>query len=69
MQRGRWEIIIVVSPEGETEVVVNGVKGDGCKALSAALEADLGVVVSDEPTREMYEREVHANVQHRNHRA
>jgi hypothetical protein len=62
----RPEIIVTVSPEAETEVTVNGVKGAGCKALTEALEKELGAVVSDQPTSEMHEREVRIHVQHRN---
>lgn len=62
----REEIIIVITPEGETEVSVAGVKGQGCKALTEALERGLGNVISDTPTHEMTEREIRNVEQHHN---
>lgn len=61
----REEITITITPEGETEVSVAGVKGVGCRALTEALERELGAVISDTPTREMTEREVRHVEQHR----
>lgn len=57
------EITITISPEGETEVSVKGVKGKGCQALTKALEDALGTVTSDTPTPEMNQREAR-NEQH-----
>lgn len=68
MANGKEEITITITPEGETEVSVAGVKGKGCQALTAALEAALGTVVSDMPTDEMNQREVR-HVEQRHHRA
>lgn len=65
MANGKEEITITITPEGETEVSVAGVKGQGCKALTAALEKALGAVISDTPTPEMTQREVQ-HEQHRN---
>lgn len=59
------EITITITPEGETEVSVKGVKGKGCQQLTAALEKALGAVISDTPTDEMNQREVR-HEQHRN---
>lgn len=61
------EITITVSPEGETEVSVAGVKGKGCQQLTAALEKALGAAISDTPTPEMTQREVQHEQRH--HRA
>lgn len=61
------EITITITPEGETEVSVAGVKGKGCQQLTAALEKALGAVISDTPTDEMNQREVRHEQRH--HRA
>lgn len=49
-------ITITITPEGETEIAVKGVKGKGCQSLTAAIEKALGTVETDTPTREMHER-------------
>jgi hypothetical protein len=56
----REEIVVTISPAGETQVEVKGVKGTGCKALTDALEKSLGGVVSDTPTPEMAQKPVQA---------
>lgn len=51
------EEITITIPKDDTKpmvIEVNGVKGEGCKALTAGIEA-LGTVVNEEPTQEMYE--------------
>ena len=54
-------IQIVFDGKGGSEITVSGVKGTGCKDLTASLEEALGTVVSDEETPEMHEREVEVN--------
>ena len=54
-------IQIVFDGKGGSEITVSGVKGAGCKDLTASLEEALGTVVSDEETPEMHEREVEVN--------
>ena len=50
------EIIFRFKPGGKTTVKVEGVAGEGCKALTQPfLDALAGQTVSDEPTDEMYE--------------
>lgn len=51
------EIIIEVSPTGQTTITTQGFKGKACKDATAALEKALGVITSDTPTREANERE------------
>lgn len=50
------EIIIEISPEGETTVGVKGVKGTACRDLTRNLEKALGTVTEDKHTAEMTER-------------
>jgi hypothetical protein len=52
------EVIMDFDEQDQPVITVKGVKGAGCKALTAGLEEDLGEVVSDTPTREMRETEV-----------
>ena len=51
------KIKVTIKPNGNSVVEVSGVKGSGCKALTAALEAALGTPSSDVPTTDMYENE------------
>jgi len=48
-------ITIVISPEGETKVGVNGVKGRSCRDLTRAFEQELGKVEIAKETPEAYE--------------
>ena len=47
---------------GNPSLTVEGVKGESCKDVTAALEAALGTVVSDTPTNEFYERPLEEQV-------
>lgn len=50
-------ITVEIDPEGNPTVTARGVKGEGCKALTAPLEAALGGdVITDVATADMYER-------------
>jgi hypothetical protein len=51
------ELIITVSPSGETKIEVQGIKGRSCKDVTRELEAALGETVRSTPTKEMYARE------------
>jgi hypothetical protein len=59
------QIIITISPEGDTKVKVQGVAGPGCQELSREIERALGSVAKDTPTREMYEVKQHASIKNR----
>jgi len=59
------EIITIISPNGDVEVQVKGVKGRSCKQLTKELEEKLGVATSDKPTKEMYEPEQRVAVRNR----
>lgn len=51
------EIIIDVPLKGPVSVTVSGVKGKGCKALTADFEKELGSVTKDALTKEYHESE------------
>ncbi len=52
------EIEILISPEGEVQIQVKGVKGKSCLDFSKFLEEGLGDIESREYTSEYYEPEV-----------
>lgn len=49
------QIEVEIDDEGNPKITVVGCPGPTCKSLTEALERDLGVVVSDQPTREMHQ--------------
>lgn len=49
------EITITINTDGDTELKVNGVKGSGCKQLTAQIEKALGRTTRDTPTAEMHQ--------------
>lgn len=49
------EIIITIKRGGDAQLTVKGVKGAGCRALTAPYETAMGMVTSDRPTSEMRE--------------
>ena len=51
----RKELEIVISPDGELTVKVEGMAGEGCLAETAFLEEALGEVVEREKTPEFYQ--------------
>ena len=48
-------IEIVIDPQGKTNTTVKGMKGEGCHALTANLEAKLGTAEMARNTEEFYE--------------
>ena len=51
------EIFVDCDPHGGVAVSVKGVKGSGCKKLTAEFEKSLGKEMSSEKTREYFEVE------------
>jgi hypothetical protein len=52
------EVVVTVSPDGSTEMEVNGVKGEGCtKYTDAVIKALGGGVTSDKKKPDFYEKE------------
>ena len=54
----RKELEIVISPDGELTVKVEGVAGEGCLEETAFLEEALGEVIEREKTPEFYQTPV-----------
>lgn len=50
------EVIVDISPEGEIEISVNGVKGQSCTDITKNLEKALGVEGQRTLTNEYYEK-------------
>jgi len=55
------KIVVRVSPDGKTEVRVDGLKGASCKDVTKALERALGMTAGDKTTAEYNQvaQEVH----------
>jgi Protein of unknown function (DUF2997) len=57
------QIIVTVKADGATEVSVQGVKGQGCDALTKALEASLGTAETKKRTGDFYVQQAHSQHQ------
>jgi hypothetical protein len=51
----------IIYPDGRVEEKVTGVVGNSCSEVTAAIEAQLGRVISQETTSEYFAQEVHQN--------
>lgn len=49
----------IIYPDGRVQEKVTGVVGASCAEVTAAIEAQLGLVLSQEPTSEYFAQEVH----------
>jgi len=57
---GLQEIEVLIRPDGEVEILVRGIKGDGCRELTRELERYLGGrVLRRRPTEESEEQAEH----------
>jgi hypothetical protein len=59
------EVIVEVDEEGVVTYEVSGIKGQGCKALTAELDRALGGGGKSTPTKELYEKPLSQKEQHR----
>lgn len=50
------ELTVVILPDGQVKIEVNGVKGGGCLELTEQLEKALGTVSSREMTPEAHQQ-------------
>lgn len=48
----------VIYPDGRVKETVTGIVGSSCQEVTAAIEAQLGVVVSQETTADYYDQKV-----------
>lgn len=49
----------VIYPDGRVQEKVTGITGASCAEVTAAIEAQLGVVLHQEPTSEYFAQEQH----------
>ncbi|MGA7932205.1 MAG: DUF2997 domain-containing protein [Kovacikia sp.] len=49
----------IIYPDGRVQEKVTGIVGASCAEVTAAIEAQLGQVVSHEPTSEYFAQKVH----------
>jgi hypothetical protein len=49
------QIVLTISPTGETKLETRGYSGESCREASRWLEQALGQVTGDEPTAELYQ--------------
>ncbi|MDJ0578333.1 MAG: DUF2997 domain-containing protein [Xenococcaceae cyanobacterium MO_234.B1] len=47
----------IIYPDGRVKETVTGIVGSSCQEVTAAIEAELGVVISQEQTSEYYAQE------------
>ncbi len=55
------KIIVRVSPEGKTEVQVDGMAGASCTDVTKAVEKALGKTVTDKKTTDYYKAQASVN--------
>ena len=48
----------IIYPDGRVQEKVTGIVGSSCAEVTAAIEAQLGVVLTHEPTSEYFKAEV-----------
>jgi acylphosphatase len=51
------QVIVNVDPDGNVKVEAAGVKGQGCQALTRAIEQALGTTTADTKKSEYYQQE------------
>mmetsp|Transcript_10173 Transcript_10173/g.18317 ORF Transcript_10173/g.18317 Transcript_10173/m.18317 type:complete len:105 (+) Transcript_10173:366-680(+) len=56
------EIEVIISQEGDVQLVVRGVKGEECIKLTEEIQEALGIVVSQEKTSEFYQKNFNTNI-------
>ncbi|QZZ21108.1 DUF2997 domain-containing protein [Leptothermofonsia sichuanensis E412] len=49
----------IIYPDGRVQEKVTGIVGASCAEVTAAIEAQLGLVLTQEPTSEYFSQEVH----------
>ncbi|MEA5581534.1 DUF2997 domain-containing protein [Nodularia harveyana UHCC-0300] len=48
----------IIYPDGRVQETVTGIVGNSCAEVTAAIEAQLGLVLSHEPTSEFFANQV-----------
>lgn len=49
----------IIYPDGRVKEIVTGIVGTSCQEVTAAIEAELGKVLSQEPTSDYFAQEVY----------
>ena len=61
--KGPEDVIVTIDKDGKVEVEVRGGKGEGCEAITEALEKALGSTVSKRQTHEHKQKTTGTNKQ------
>ena len=59
----------IIYPDGRVQEKVTGIVGASCEEVTAAIEAELGVVISQEQTSEYYAQETTQSIKVNNQSA
>ena len=59
----------IIYPDGRVKETVTGIVGASCQEVTAAIEEQLGVVISQQPTGEFYAQEVTQSIKVNNQNA
>lgn len=51
------QVIVNIDADGNVTVAAQGVKGQGCQALTKAIEQALGTTTGDQKTADFYQQE------------
>lgn len=57
------QVIITISPNGQSKVEVKGARGSGCKDLTRGIEDALGKTTADEKTADFHRQAMTINRQ------
>ena len=53
----------IIYPDGRVKETVTGIVGSSCQEVTAAIEAQLGVVINQKPTSDFYAQDINQSNQ------